>query len=351
MSGTAANDRGKEALLDIMGDVEEAYVREYLDASLHSRGRRRPKIRFTIALAAALGMLLGMVSLAAVPSIGHFLDNLIHEQDVVVQNFDKIASEYALSIGDTLECDGIVGTLNSAILEENHLLLSYTFNWSGLEEAGDGSFHTYFLPWFFYITEGNHVICQSEYTKNLHTQNYPDDAGEDPMEMTLLYCIDLEGVKGQDLVGKELNVRLLYAKEGKGFSSSFTPESCFPGREWKIDRTYEFGEHRIRLDSVRESALYVTLFLDCADIGHKDDEYAFLLSDELGNDYTVYPDEDNAANGYWFTKPEAMDGRLILKVIRGRLESDSYGLPVNDSYEVLYEIPIELESSFWERLF
>lgn len=36
---------------------------------------------------------------------------------------------------------------------------------------------------------------------------------------------------------------------------------------------------------------------------------------------------------------------------RGRLESDSYGLPVNDSYEVLYEIPIELESSFWERLF
>lgn len=131
-------------------------------------------------------------------------------------------------------------------------------------------------------------------------------------KMPLLYCIDLEGVKGQDLVGKELNVRL---------------------------------------DSVRESALYVTLFLDCADIGHKDDEYAFLLSDELGNDYTAYPDEDNAANGYWFTKPEAMDGRLILKVIRGRLESDSYGLPVNDSYEALYGIPIELESSFWERLF
>lgn len=242
MSGTTERNEKRDALLDAMGDVDESYIREYMEARLQTaRRRRRPKIRFTIALAAALGMLFGMASLAAVPAIGHFLTNLAHEQDVIVQNFDKIQSEYALPIGDAQECEGLTGTLNSAVLEEDHLLLSYTFNWSGLEEARDGSFHTYFLPWFFYITEGDHVICQSEYTKSLHTQQLnSDSAEEDPMEVTLLYCIDLEGVKGQDLVGRELNVRLLYARDGEGFSGSFTPKACFPGREWEIGRTYEF---------------------------------------------------------------------------------------------------------------
>lgn len=353
MSGTTERNEKRDALLDAMGDVDESYIREYMEARLQTaRRRRRPKIRFTIALAAALGMLFGMASLAAVPAIGHFLTNLAHEQDVIVQNFDKIQSEYALPIGDAQECEGLTGTLNSAVLEEDHLLLSYTFNWSGLEEARDGSFHTYFLPWFFYITEGDHVICQSEYTKSLHTQQLNSgSAEEDPMEVTLLYCIDLESVKGQDLVGRELNVRLLYARDGEGFSGSFTPKACFPGREWEIGRTYEFQGHSIRLDRIRESALYVTLFIDCDTIGHLGDAYAFLLSDELGNDYSVYPDTDRDTGGYWFTKPAAMNGRLVLKVIRSHKKSDSHGKVLDDSYEVLYEIPIELDRSLWERLF
>lgn len=348
--------KANEHLLDMIGDVDERYIHEYIDAmntQARSHSTKHVKKRFTVALAAAIIMLLGTVSLAAaIPAIGHFLVNFANEKRVGTLNFDKIEAEYAVRIDDTQEWDGVVGTLNSAVLENRHLLLSYTFNWSGLEEAADGSFHTYFLPWFFYITEGDDIICRSEYTMGLHTQIYWGNAeDEDAAEMTLIYCIDLEDIDGANLVGKELTVRLLYAQDGEGFVSTFTPVTCFTGRSWNIGRTYQFGDHKIVLKEIRESALYVTLFIDCTTIGHIGDEYAFILSDELGNDYTAYSNQDNDAEGYWFTKPETMGTQLTLKVIRSYRETDPHGVTVNDSYEVLYEIPIELKSSLWDNLF
>ncbi len=169
------------------------------------------------------------------------------------------------------------------------------------------------------------------------------------MTTTNIYCIDLGNMTGKELLGKELTVRLLYAKDGDGFVSTFTPKTCFTGKSWKIDKSYEWGEHKIRLNSIQESALYVTMFIDCDTIGHVGNEYGFILSDELGNDYTVYPYEDHDAKGYWFTKPAVMGTQLTLKVIRSGLEADPYGNITDDSYEVLYEIPIELKTSFWKK--
>ena len=154
--------------------------------------------------------------------------------------------------------------------------------------------------------------------------------------------IFLESLGGRELVGKELTVRLLYAQDGDGFTSIFTPDSCFTDKSWDIGRTYEFGGHRISLDRAEESALYVTLFIDCATIGHSGDDYAFVLSDELGNDYSAYPNEDSDSYGYWFTKPETLGTQLILKVIRSGQEPGLYGEVSDGSYEVLYEIPVEL---------
>lgn len=340
------NRKNQEQLLDRIGEVDERYILEYLDARTAKSENRRPrraKFRLSLVLAATLVMLLGSVSLAAIPIIGHFLSHRANENHVIMQNFDEIESQYAVRIGDTQECDGVIGTLNSAVVEDRHLLLSYTFDWSGLEEAQDGSFHTYFLPWFFYITEDEKVICRSEYTKGLHTQTYSSDAANDTA-MTLLYCIDLEQVDGSDLPGKELTVSLLYSEGGEGFTSTFTPVSCFTGRSWDINESYEFGEHRITVNRVQESALYVTLFIDCATIGHTGDEYSFILSDELGNDYTAYLYEESDRNGYWYTKPDTMGTQLTLKVIHSNMKSSPYGEILDDSYEVLYEIPIELKS-------
>lgn len=341
-----------EQLFDIIGDVDERYIREYMDAQAEKRRPGHRKARGFVILAAAMIMLFGTISLAAAaPVIGHLLASLQSEQQAIIQNFDEIASAYAVRIDDKQECGGVVGTLNSAVLEDHHLLLSYTFDWSSLEEAADGSFHTYFLPWFFYITDGNNIICQSEYTGGLHTQTYLGDTGEELSKVTHIYCIDLEDVDGRDLVGKELTVRLLYARDGEGFSGAFTPRTCYTGRSWKIGNSYEFNGHSLTLNRVRESALYVTLFIDCATIGHNGDEYSFILSDELGNDFTAYPNEDTDTDGYWFTKPKAMGTRLTLKIIRKGTESGRYGEIADGSYEVLYEIPIELKSSFWDNLF
>lgn len=334
-----------EQLLDMIGNVDERYIQEYMNAPHRSFGSGHIKHRLITILAAALIMLLGTVSLAAaVPAIGHFLANLSNERRSVLQNFSEIEAAYAVPVNDTQECQGVIGTLNSAVIEDHQLLLSYTFDWGGLEEAKDGSFHTYFLPWFFYITQGDNVICQSEYTEGLHTQDYPGDADEALTKSTLIYCINLEEIDGKSLIGQELTVRLLYAKDGAGFVSTFTPTSLFTDKSWKIDKTYTFAEHTIRLKEVQETALYVTLFIDCATIGHAKDDYTFVLSDGLGNDYTIYPYEDNDTNGYWFTKPETMGTQLILKVIQSNMESNVYGEITEDSYKVLYEIPIELKT-------
>lgn len=329
----------REQLMTAIGEIDEKYIIEYLKKCAHPTRSRRAGIRHTFILAAAMAALLGTVSLAAVPMIGHFLANYAHERERILKNFDEIESEYAVSIGDTQECNGVTGTLNSAIVEDHYLLLSYTFDWSGLEEAQDGSFHTWFLPWFFYITEGNNVICYSAYTNGLHTQIYPEN-DENDFTGTYLYCIDLDDIPGESLIGKKLTVQLLYSGNGDGFISTFTPQSCFTDRNWSIDKDYQFESHEIRLKEVRESALYVTLFLDCATIGHAGDEYQFVLSDELNHDYSVYSYGDDGS--YWFTKPESTGAQLTLKIVRSHLQTDTVGQIIEDSYEVLYEIPIEL---------
>ncbi|MCM1543012.1 MAG: hypothetical protein NC121_17370 [Blautia sp.] len=348
--------KGNEQLMDAIGNVEEQYIREYMEAQHGAQGSRiseragRPgKLRLTILLAALMIMLLGTVSIAAVFAVGHFHANDLHEQEAILKNFDSIASAYAIPVGGLQECDGVKGTLNSVLVEDHHLIFSYTFDWSGLEEAQNGFFRTWFLPWFFYIRSGDTVICQSEYTMGLHTQTYPDDP-EDEFSDTFLYCIDLGNIEGRSLIGEELTVQLLYAEDGDGFTYTFTPEACFTDREWRIDKTYEFEGHRITLDSLRESALYITLFIDCEGIGRAGDEYQFIMSDELGNDYTVFPYEAEDTGGYWFTKPETVGSRLTLKIIRSNLVSDSYGVVTDDSYDVLYEIPIELRTSFRDKL-
>ena len=333
-----------EQLLNIIGSVDEAYIQEYIDAQTKTRKTQRTRMRFSVALAAAMVLLIGTVSVAAVPMIGHSLANLANADRIVMQNFADIEAAYAVRIDDTQECNGVVGTLNSAVVEDHRILLRYTFDWSGLEEAGDGSFHTYYLPWFFYITEGNTVLCQSEYMEGLYVEVYNDDTAEET-KATYLYCIDLSGVEGRNLIGKELTVRLLYEQGGEGFTSTFTPTSCFTDRSWNIGKTYSFGEHRISLEQIEESALYVTLFIDYSTIGHNEDEYRFVLSDELGNDFTAYPNRDNDTYGYWFIKPEDMGSQLTLKVIRSKMVTDPYGEIIDDSYEVLYEIPIELKDS------
>ena len=333
-----------EQLLNIIGSVDEEYIQEYIDAQTKTRKTQRTRMRFSVALAAAMVLLLGTVSVAAVPMIGHFLANLANANRIVMQNFADIEAAYAVRIDDTQECNGVVGTLNNAVVEDHRILLCYTFDWSGLEEAKDGSFHTYYLPWFFYITEGNTVLCQSEYTEGLYVEGYNDDTTEET-KATYLYCIDLSGVEGRDLIGKELTVRLLYEQDGEGFTSTFTPAFCFTDRSWNIGKTYSFGENRISLERIEESALYVTLFIDCSTIGHNGDEYQFVLSDDLGNDYTAYPNRDNDTYGYWFIKPEDVGARMTLKVIRSKMETDPYGEIIDDSYEVLYEIPIELKNS------
>ena len=335
------NGKMNEQLLNVIGNVDEEYIQEYINAQTKTRKSKRIRIRFSVALAAAMVLIIGTVSLAAVPAIGHFLTNLANANRIVIQNFDDIEAVYSVRIDDTQECNGVVGTLNSAVVEDYRVLLCYTFDWSGLEEAKDGSFHTYFLPWFFYITEGNTEIIQSEYMEGLYIESYDDTVEE--TKATYLYCIDLNGVEGLDLVGKELTVKLLYEPGGEGFASTFTPTSCFTDRSFNIGKTYAFGEHRISLERVEESALYVTLFIDCSTIGHNGDDYQFVLSDELGNDYTAYPNRDNDTYGYWFIKPEEVGSQLTLRVIRSKMESDPYGEIIDDSYEVLYEIPIELK--------
>ena len=188
------------------------------------------------------------------------------------------------------------------------------------------------------------MICQSEYMEGLYVEVYDDDTVEET-KATYLYCIDLNGVEGRDLIGKELTVRLLYNQGGEGFSSTFIPTSCFTDRSFNIGKDYSFGEHRVSLERIEESALYVTLFIDCSTIGHNGDDYQFVLYDELGNDYTAYPNRDNDTYGYWCIKPEEVGAQLTLKVIRSKMETDPYGEIIDDSYEVLYEIPIELKNS------
>lgn len=335
------SDKMNEHLLNIMGSVDEEYIQEYIDAQAKTHKSRRTKMRFSVALAAAMVLLFGTISLAAAPVIGHFLANRANANRIVIQNFGDIEAAYAVSIDDTQECNGVVGTLHNAVVEDHRILLHYTFDWSCLEEARDGSFHSYFLPWFFYIKEGNTVLCQSEYMEGLYVESYDID----DTKATYLYCIDLNDTEGHDLMGKELTVQLLYDQGGEGFTSTFTPTSCFTDRSWDISKTYSFDEHRISLERIEESALYVTLFIDCSTIGHNEDDYRFVLSDELGNDYTAYPNRDDDTYGYWFIKPEKVGTQLTLKVIRSNMETDPYGAIIDDSYDVLYEIHIALKNS------
>lgn len=335
-----------EQLLSMIGDIDECYITEYLDAQQNLRtGKHRwifEKARFSAAAAAVVLVLLGTFSIGAA-----VLLKMSNEFQAVVQNFDEIEAEYAVHLNDVQEHNHVTGTLNSAILEENYLLLSYTFDYSKHEEAPNG-FHTYFLPWYFYITEGDNVICKGENPDGMHTELYYNADTEEnfvaDQKQTIIYTIPLNGADGKKLTGKELTVRLLYSEDVEdGFTSTFTPEVCFGDKSWNIGETFEFEDHNIVLNEVRESALYVTLMIDCATIGHDGDKYTFVLSDEEGNNFSVYPYEDNDKNGYWFTKPENMSGRLTLKIVRPMEPEHSDGQTEELLYETVYEIPIKLD--------
>lgn len=335
--------KANEALLDAIGAVDERYIQEYVEMQEQKKKRRKQWYRMPFAAVAAIvaAAFLGTAGVAAfVPMIGSFRESRENDSRAVIRNFDEIEKAYAVQIGDVQKCCGVTATLNSAIVEDHHLLLRYTFDWSELEEARDGSFHTWFLPWFFYIAEGENVICSSEYTKELHTQNYLAEDGDNFTRMTLLYNIELENIKGEDLLGKELTVRLLYAEGGEGFCSTFVPKDCYADRYWEIQKKYKFGEDEIVLKGVQETALYVVLFIE-----HNTD-YTFVLADEQGKNYTLYPYDDNKTDGYWFVKPENAGGGLILKVVR-RLQADAAGELAGDGFEVVYEIPIRFKESFF----
>ena len=92
-----------EQLLDQMGAIRESYIREYIEARSKTRRKKSLKMRFTIPLAAAMAILFGTVSLAAIPIIGNFLANFRAEQRAVIENFDAIEAEYAVPKGDTQE--------------------------------------------------------------------------------------------------------------------------------------------------------------------------------------------------------------------------------------------------------
>lgn len=341
--------KANEVLSDAVGAVDERYIREYMETleeeekekpRTKQKGRRRRWYRMPFAAAAAIvaAVFLGTAGAAAfVPLIGYFQESRENESRAVVQNFNAIEAAYAVPIRETQECQGVKATLNNAIVEDHYLLLSYTFDWSGLEEARDGSFHTWFLPWFFYISEGENVICCSEYTKGLHTQQYPAGDRDAFTEVTLLYSIDLGERSGEQLLGKELTVRLLYAQGEEGFVSTFVPQACFPDRYWEIGREYKLGEDVITLKGMQETALHVVLFIDC------DIPYTFMLSDAQGNDYPLYPNDDNETDGFWFTKPNHVGGGLTLKVVQRMRGTEPSGGNPDDSYEVICEIPIELK--------
>lgn len=340
-----------EHLLNIIGNMDECYIKEYLDTQQNLQAddfRKKPKkIHFSAAAAAVVLAVLGTFSIGAAVFSKM---STVHENELqaVVKNFDEIEKEYAIQVNDTQISNDVTGTLNSAIVEENYLLLNYTFDYSKLEEAKN-SFHTYFLPWYFYITEGDNVICKGENPDGIHTELYFDaDTEENPatnQKLTIIYTIPLNDTDGKSLTGKELTVRLLYSEDNKdGFTSTFTPEVCFEDKSWNIRETYKFEDHNIVLNEVRESALYVTLMIDCDTIGHDEDKYTFVLSDEQGNDFSVYPYEDNDKNGYWFTKPENMGSQhqLILKIVRPLEPEHADGQTEDILYEVVHEIPVKL---------
>ena len=95
------SDKMNEHLLNIMGSVDEEYIQEYIDAQAKTHKSRRTKMRFSVALAAAMVLLLGTISLAAAPVIGHFLANRANANRIVIQNFGDIEVAYAVSIDDT----------------------------------------------------------------------------------------------------------------------------------------------------------------------------------------------------------------------------------------------------------
>lgn len=77
--------KANEQLLVMMGDVDERYIQEYIDTITKMPRPRRMKMQLAVILAAVMIMLLGTVSLAAaIPAIGHFLENIRSEQRIII---------------------------------------------------------------------------------------------------------------------------------------------------------------------------------------------------------------------------------------------------------------------------
>lgn len=344
----------KELLLQTIGEIDQQYIQEYTDSVQQSRPRRR--IRFVATLAAVVAILAGSLSIAAafdvdmIGEIGHYFTAWSIGHDVAIQNYREIQSKCGVDIYDEQTCGGVTATLNTAVLEEHQLVLAYDFNWSGLEYAQDGSFHTYFLPWKFEILADNEVICTSDNTEGLHTQTeyFHYDEAANLIGANIFYTLDLpSAITGKELTGKLLTVRLLYSDDS-GFSSSFTPTAYFQGQTWQLDAEATVGNATIHVTQVKESSLYLTLLMDCKNV--EENQLSFLLSDESGIDYDIYVNDTSAENEYWFVKPPELGQHLTLKVVRNQIQTDELGEIIDDSYEVVCELPLDLSTSLVARL-
>lgn len=351
--------KANEALLRAIGGIDESYIREYIQAQTGERHHTRRGIRWIALVAAVLALLLSCVAVAAAvsPMFGNLLEVRSREKDITVRLFDEIEAEYACQIGETQTCDGIVGTINSIIVQDHHLLVSCTFDWRNHPEYRDrGTWHSYFLPYSCYLLEEDKVLSGNEEMDGFHVTTYLPEGDEDMGHETVLYTIDLKEVDGQSLLGRKLTLRLVYGDHGEvspenaGFSADFTPEKCLSERVWAINRTWQVAGSTVTVKEVQETALHVTLFIDSPDIGHTGDRYRYMLCDENGTAFEVStPYDDYDTEGWWFIKPENMGKKLTLQVVELHENWEDNEL-VEATYDVVCEIPLELKRSLLERL-
>lgn len=371
--------KNAEFLMEEMSYLRDEYIKDYLESSslgagaaVNRRGlfgqRKRnrraaekrswwssiPKAASIALIAALCGGGVGVLA-AVYPEIGHYFSGLNNEFATVIEDYNTVAQEYGVAVGDTSEKGNIRATLNEVILEENDMVLSYTYELVDAAQSsyGAGIVQTSDMPWDMYFIVEDEVILHAD-SEAMHTQLYfPEE--ETGNSTTILYTVDLGEYTGKDLAGKEITVYFSYQRtfdEGmeQGFVASFTPKDYFEKQIWPVDMSYTFEGHEITINRVEATALYVTVFMDCDTFEELEDTYTFLLADERGDIYQLYPYRDNSVQGYWFTKPADLGNQFTLQIIENHTRTDLQGQVLEDSYDIIYEIPIELKASLWQRL-
>lgn len=337
-----------EKLLNEMGCIEEAYVRDYLEHTADCRRAARiPKNVAAAVLALAIFIVGSGTVYAAATIIRHYFSGIENEGRAVVKNYSEIAEEYGVTVGQSKQYGKLEAVCREVVAGEEELLLQMTYTLTDPAEAtyGDGRITPADLPFRIYVFEGEKLLLSAE-SGDIYTELLGES--EDGSSWTILY--DVNAAEGtEQLVGKELTVCLAYSVDADGdtvdasnaksagFVYTFLVPDYYGEHTWKLNQSYRYDGHEIALHSVREKALYLVLDIEC------DTDYTFLLCDDAENIYRVYPYRDNDANGYWFVKPPVMGKKLTLQVIDNRSVYSEQGEVLSDEYEVLYEIPIELD--------